>query len=172
MTRHGTPCVSTDRLELAPYVEADRAGFVALVVQDDVTRYLGDGQPMAADAASEMFSRVLEAIYPAGSWPIWCVREGGRPVGHAEVKPSPEERVDGWEVVYALDPLVWGRGLGGELAKALTAYGHDELGLHEVHATVDPANEASLRLLAGLGYVLLDDIDDDGSITRHLVHRA
>lgn len=172
MTRYDTPGLATARLALSPYTEDDRAAFVALLGQDSVTRYMGDGGPMAEDASDAMFTKVLDEIYPAGSWPIWCVREGGRPVGHAEVKPSPGERIDGWEVVYALDPSVWGRGLGTELVVALTAYGHETLGLDELHATVDPANSASLALLERLGYELLDDIDEDGELTRHLVHRT
>ncbi len=93
-------------------------------------------------------------------------------VGHAEVKPSPEDRIDGWEIVYALDPTVWGRGLGTEVAAALTAYAHDRLDLAVVHATVDPANEPSLAVLARVGYELVADIVDAGEITRHLVHRS
>ena len=62
--------------------------------------------------------------------------------------------------------------IGTELAGALTAYAHDALELADVHATVDPANEASLAVLVRLGYVALPDIDEDGEPTRHLVHRA
>jgi RimJ/RimL family protein N-acetyltransferase len=172
VTRYDTPGLATARLALAPYAEDDRDAFVALLGLDEVTRYMGDGSPMPADAASVMLTRVLDQIYPAGSWPVWGVREGGRLVGHAEVKPSPGERIDGWEVVYALDPAVWGRGLGRELTAALTEYGHEVLGLADVHATVDPANEASLAVLARLGYEELEDIDEDGEPTRHLVHHA
>ena len=172
MTRYDTPILLTARLELAPYVEVDRAGFVALFGQEPVTRHMGDEEPLSEDAASTLFTKVLDVVYPAGSWPIWGVREDGRLVGHAEVKPSPEQRIDGWELVYALDPTVWGRGLGTELAAALTAYGHGPLGLAEVHATVAPGNAGSLALLHRLGYEALEDIDADGELTRHLVHRA
>ncbi|MFC6238333.1 GNAT family N-acetyltransferase [Longivirga aurantiaca] len=172
MTGYGTPSLGTARLALSPYTEDDRAAFVALLGQDSVTCYMGDGEPMTEVASVSMFTKVLDEIYPAGSWPIWCVREGGRLVGHAEVKPSPGERIDGWEVVYALDPSVWGRGLGTELVVALTAYAHDALGLVEVHATVDPANTASLDVLVRVGYIGLPDIDEDGELTRHLVHRS
>lgn len=172
MTRHNTPGLVTARLELAPYTEDDRPWFVALFGQEPVTRYMGDEEPLSEADASALFTKVLDVVYPAGSWPIWGVREGGRLVGHAEVKPSPEARIDGWELVYALDPTAWGRGLGTELAAALTEYGHGPLGLAEVHATVDPANTGSLALLHRLGYEALEDIDEDGELTRHLVHRA
>jgi RimJ/RimL family protein N-acetyltransferase len=44
-------------------------------------------------------------------------------VGHAELKPT--EVVNGYEIVYALAPDVWGSGLGTELAEALVRYGFD-----------------------------------------------
>lgn len=171
MTRYDTPALGTARLALTPYTEDDHAEFAALFGQDAVTRYMGDEEPLSHDAASALLTKMLEVVYPAGSWPIWAVREHGRLVGHAEVKPSPEERIDGWEVVYALDPAHWGRGLGTELVAVLTAYAHDTLGLDELHATVDPANVPSLAVLARLGYRAEQDIVEDGAHTRHLVHR-
>ena len=51
MTRYDTPGLATARLALSPYTEDDRAAFVALLGQDSVTRYMGDGGPMAEDAS-------------------------------------------------------------------------------------------------------------------------
>ncbi|MFD5892938.1 GNAT family N-acetyltransferase [Streptomyces sp. NPDC060366] len=92
--------------------------------------------------------------------------------GHAEIKPSPEPWLDGHELIHAPAPAVQGRGLGRELAVALTAYGHDTLGLAEVHATVDAGNAPSLSLLARLGYTRVRDIPENGGgTTSHLTHR-
>ncbi|MFC8074210.1 GNAT family N-acetyltransferase [Streptomyces sp. NPDC057307] len=166
-----TPDLRTERLELSPYVPADEDDFVALFQDTRVSRWMGDGpQSEAADRA--LFGRVFTEVYPANRFDVWAVRHEGAYAGHAEIKPSPEPWLDGHELVYALAPAVRGRGLGRELAAALTAYGHDTLGLAEVHATVDPANAPSLSLLAGLGYTRVRNVPgDDGGSTSLLTHR-
>ncbi|MFF2186908.1 GNAT family N-acetyltransferase [Streptomyces sp. NPDC058155] len=166
-----TPELRTERLALSPYVPADEADFVALFQDTRVSRWMGDGaRSEAADRA--LFGRVFTDVYAANRFDVWAVRHAGRYAGHAEIKPSPEPWLDGHELVYALAPAVQGRGLGRELAVALTAYGHDTLGLAEVHATVDAGNAPSLSLLARLGYTRVRDIPEDGGgTTSHLTHR-
>jgi RimJ/RimL family protein N-acetyltransferase len=88
-------------------------------------------------------------------------------VGNAELKPT--EVVNGYEIVYALAPDVWGSGLGTELAEALVRYGFDILELTEISATVDAANVASLVLLSKIGFRHVRDVEnEDGSLTRVL----
>ena len=58
------------------------------------------------------------------------------------------------------------------LSEAITAWGFEGLGLAEVHATVDPANTASIRLLTEIGFEHVRDIEeDDGGITAVLTLR-
>lgn len=158
------PILRTDRLILRPYAPADVTGFVELFGDPSVTRWMGmPGGPLEA-----VFQRGLHA-----GWDLWAVCEGDTYLGHAEIKPSPEPQIDGYELVYALRPIAWGRGLGREVAAAVTTYGLQTLGLDCVHATVDPANTRSLALLRTLGYLdagLL--IDADGEVSRHLTRRA
>ncbi|MFD6992399.1 GNAT family N-acetyltransferase [Streptomyces sp. NPDC059943] len=102
-------------------------------------------------------------------------RTPGSPAGWATdrgARPPTGPWLDGHELIHAPAPAVQGRGLGRELAVALTAYGHDTLGLAEVHATVDAGNAPSLSLLARLGYTRVRDIPEDGGgTTSHLTHR-
>lgn len=115
-----TPEVRTARLLLTPYTPGDEESFVALFQDVRVSRWMGDGpSPEAEDRA--LFGRVFTKVYARGLFDVWAVREGGRTVGHAEIKPTPES--GGHEIVYALAPDVWGRGLGTELAGALVAEG-------------------------------------------------
>ncbi|MET9551643.1 GNAT family N-acetyltransferase [Streptomyces sp. NPDC006645] len=166
-----TPDLRGERLTLSPYVRADEDDFVALFQDPRVSRWMGDG-PASEAADRALFGRVFTDVYPANRFDVWAVRHEGAYVGHAEIKPSTEPWLDGHEIVYALAPAAWGRGLGRELAAVLTAYGHDTLALAEVHATVDPANAPSLALLAGLGYVHVRDVPEDGGgRTSQLTHR-
>ncbi len=163
-----TPTLRTERLELAPYAPSDEEDFVKLFGDDDVSRWMGDG-PMGEEADRALFWRVF-AVYEDQRFDVWAVREAGRYQGHAEIKRT--DTVDGHEIIYALAPSAWGRGLGTEIAETLVAYGFDTLGLDAVHATVAAENAASLGLLARIGFQHVRDItEEDGSLTRVLTRQ-
>lgn len=146
-----TPVLATERLTLRPYTPADEDSFVALFQDPEVSRFVGDG-PSGESEDRALFGRVFTAVYATGRFLVWAVERDGRVVGHAELKPSPSDDVDGWELVYVLAQTEWGQGLGRELAGAITRYGCEALGLDRLYATVDAGNARSLRLLARLGY--------------------
>ncbi len=167
VSRRMTPTLRTARLLLEPYRPQDEDRFVALFQDGRVSRWMGDGKlvPEADDRA--LFGRIFTKVYARRLFDVWAVRENGRYVGHAEIKPT--EVVDGHEIVYALAPEAWGRGLGTELTEAVIGHGFGTLGLEEVHATVTAANGASLALLTRLGFAYGRDIEeDDGTTTRCL----
>ncbi|MDI3418229.1 GNAT family N-acetyltransferase [Streptomyces luteolus] len=166
----GTPRLRTRRLCLDPYVPGDEDGFVALFGDPRVHRWMGDGTS-SEDADRALLGRIFSKVYARRLFDVWAVRYEGRLVGHAEIKPTEES--GGHELVYALHPDTWGRGLGRELAGAIVAHGFGTLGLAEVHATVAAPNEASLALLHRLGFVHVRDLsEDDGSTTRLLTLHA
>ncbi|MFE0176613.1 GNAT family N-acetyltransferase [Streptomyces sp. NPDC059002] len=163
-----TPVLRSERLVLSPYAEADEADFVALFQDDAVGRWFGDGMQTAAEDRA-LFHRIFSYVYAEDRFPVWAVRHEGRYVGHAEVKPSPESWLDGHEIVYGLARESWGLGLGTELVRLLTSYGHETLGLAEVHATVDSENAASLTVLKRLGYTQGRAIPEENGLTTLLL---
>ncbi|MFR9673662.1 GNAT family N-acetyltransferase [Streptomyces sp. TR06-5] len=168
MTYAEAPCptLRTERLLLEPYAPADEEDFVALFQDPRVSRWMGDG-PQSEEDDRALFGRIFSAVYPARRFAVWVVRHRGRPVGHAEVKRT--DAADGHEIVYALRPDCWGRGMGTELAGELVAYGFGALGLPALHATVAAENAASLALLERLGFRHVRDIpEEQGGVTRHL----
>jgi RimJ/RimL family protein N-acetyltransferase len=161
-----TPTLRTARLLLDPYRPLDEEDFVALFQDPRVSRWMGDG-PVTEAEDRALFGRIFTKVYREKLFAVWAVRRGGRLVGHAEIKLT--EETGGHEIVYALAPQAWGRGLGTELAEALVAHGFETLGLDEVHATVAAPNEASLSLLGTLGFRHVRDVrEDDGGLTRVL----
>ncbi|WP_263167828.1 GNAT family N-acetyltransferase [Streptomyces sp. SCSIO ZS0520] len=173
-TPRTSPALRSARLRLDPYAPADEESFLGLFQQAEVARWMGDGlAPEAEDRA--LFGRIFSRVYAGGLFDVWAVRlrdaaapGGHRYIGHAEVKPSGAVP-GGHEIIYALDPAAWGRGLGSELAAALVAYGFGELGLAEVHATVAAPNSGSLAVLDRLGFRHVRDLaEEDGSTTRLL----
>ncbi|MGW2230601.1 GNAT family N-acetyltransferase [Streptomyces formicae] len=166
-----TPELRSERLVLSPYAETDEADFVSLFQDEAVGRWFGDGMQTAAEDRA-LFHRIFSYVYAENRFPVWAVRHEGRYVGHAEVKPSPESWLDGHEIVYGLTRASWGLGLGTELARLLTSYGHETLGLAEVHATVDSENTASLTVLKRLGFTQGREVpEENGGITLLLTSR-
>lgn len=167
---HVPPTLRTERLLLNPYVPADEEDFVALFQDPRVSRWMGDG-PVPEPETRALFQRVFTDVYPDNRFDVWAVRRDGRLVGHAEIKPT--ETSGGHEIIYALAQAAWGAGLGTELAAAIVDYGFATLGLTEVYATVAAPNQASLAVLAKVGFVPVRDITkDDGGTTRLLAKAA
>ncbi|RPK48162.1 GNAT family protein [Streptomyces sp. ADI93-02] len=77
-------------------------------------------------------------------------RCGGAVVGMGELHVRSHTRRQG-EISYLVHPRVWGRGIGTEVGRLLLSLGFDQLGLHRIHATCDPRNRGSSRVLAKLG---------------------
>ncbi|MGW2474849.1 GNAT family N-acetyltransferase [Streptomyces sp. NPDC001665] len=158
-----TPSLRSERLVLEPYVPADEDDFVALFMDERVSRYMGDG-PEPEDSSRALFARVFTHVYEPGAFDVWAVRRDGLMVGHAEIKPS--KAVEGHELIYALAHEAWGQGLGTELARRIVAYGFEVLGLDQVYATVAEPNAASLAALRKVGFEHVRDItEEDGSTT-------
>jgi RimJ/RimL family protein N-acetyltransferase len=164
-----TSTLRTERLLLERYVPEDEDGFVALFQDARVSRWMGDGPSAEADDRA-LFGRIFTKVYAESLFDVWAVRQDGRLVGHAEIKPT--DAVEGYEIIYALAPEVWGSGLGAEVAEAIVAHGFGTLGLTEVHATVAASNKASLAVLDKIGFEYVREItEDDGSKTRVLTRR-
>ncbi|WP_147943012.1 GNAT family N-acetyltransferase [Microbispora sp. CSR-4] len=164
-----TPTLRTERLLLEPYVPEDEDDFVTLFLDGRVSRWMGDGPAPEADYRA-LFGRIFTKVYAQELFDVWAVRRDGRFAGHAEIKPA--KVADGYEIIYALAPGMWGSGLGRELAGAIVAYGFDTLGLTEVYATVAAPNTASLAVLNGIGFEHVRDVtEDDGGVT-HVLRRS
>jgi len=158
-----TPVLRTPRMTLRPYSLGHEEAFVALFGDPRVTRWVGDG-PEPEEADRRLFGRVFTVVYAQHRFDVWGVWHEGQLIGHAEIKPT--EVSSGHELVYILAAEVWRRGLGTELAAAVTEYGFTELDLGAVHATVAAENTGSLALLNRLGYRRVRRITEDtGGVT-------
>jgi RimJ/RimL family protein N-acetyltransferase len=76
----------------------------------------------------------------------FVVEQDGRAIGKAGCWKLPE-------IGYILHPRCWGQGLAAEACGAVIAHVFATYDLPAITAEVDPRNEASLRLLARLGFV-------------------
>nr|PZN34201.1 MAG: hypothetical protein DIU67_05410 [Actinomycetota bacterium] len=107
--------------------------------------------PYPYDKTEARVSRCIELGGPAdGEWWMAMVTvPDGTPVGDVAVRLTWGGRSA--EVGYTLDPPHWGNGYATEATEALVDWLFDDLGVHRVHATLDPANTASARVLERVG---------------------
>jgi ribosomal-protein-alanine N-acetyltransferase len=85
----------------------------------------------------------------AGGPPLgedFVIERQGRVIGKAGCWRLPE-------IGYILHPAYWGQGFAAEACRAAIAHIFATYDLGAITADVDPRNEASLRLLARLGFV-------------------
>jgi len=140
----------TARTVLRPFVEADEDELLALFREPAVRRYLLDDEQVSAEwVRAEITSS--RARFDAPGTGLWAIRATGHQaiigfVGFREFGDPPQ-----LQLLYGLLPLYWGRGLATEAARAVCDHARRELGLTEIRASTDVANEASARVLLRLG---------------------
>jgi RimJ/RimL family protein N-acetyltransferase len=149
----------TDRIILRPWRldEADR--FYDMHRRMEVARWIG-GRPMTDPAeARPLIQRMLDRLAADPHFGAWAVVERATdvPAGTVLLKPLPDGTGE-IEIGWHLHPDSWGRGLATEAARALLARGF-ALGLAEIWAVTDPANQRSARVCEKLGMRLLGITD-------------
>ncbi len=147
-------CLKTEELLLARYRQADRARFLALVLDPLVMAHV-DG-PGNKSTAITLFERILsEAPDQQRAWAIRLMGEG-RHIGHAWISDSPDMP----EIGFILASPYWGRGLATQAAEAVLEHGHGALALPRIAATVDVGHVPSRRVVEKIGMELERVVDD------------
>jgi RimJ/RimL family protein N-acetyltransferase len=144
-----------------PVRAQDSEELLALWRRPEVRRFLFDGREVTDAIAQRVLDDALEAARDGlGLWRVWSPAEGrsSRAAGVVGLMPvgfaaEAEPRLAGLvEIVAALEPESWGRGLATEALGALIRHAFDELALPRLAAVTDAPNERSLRLIARLGF--------------------
>lgn len=140
----------TARLIFRPFSMDDLAALATIVGDPEVARYVGDGVPLSRETTSLWIERSRANVERFGYGTGAVIeQESGNLVGWAGVaRPEGEPE----EIVYGFARGVWGRGYGWEIVEALVRFAFEALRLATLRATVVPANVASSRILARLGF--------------------
>jgi ribosomal-protein-alanine N-acetyltransferase len=142
--------IRTRRLLLKPLTEAETDALHRLFTDPDVRRYLLDDTVIPRSQAVEFIQKSLH-LFESTGYGLWGAYppSGGALMGmggfwHFHEPPQ-------LELIYALHPSRWGRGLATELARALIRYGFEELGFERIQASTDTPNKASARVMEKAG---------------------
>ena len=125
----------------------------------EVRRYVG-GAPRPRDAAEHKFQAGLHRPESKRLW-MWATiyKPEGRYIGRCGVYPhfGPADSIIPGEgtLGFYLARAYWGRGLATEAGRAFVSFGFDELRLSRMVTAVQVGNDASVRVLEKLGFVLV-----------------
>lgn len=164
-----TPDLSTARLRLRPFTDADADALFTLHSSARVLRYW-DSPPWTERSRAERFLTTCRTMADEGTGVRVAVDRAadGAFVGWCGVFGwNPDFRSA--SLGYCLNETMWGRGYATEAAHALLEWGFAALDLNRVQAEVDTRNSASARVLEKVGFrregTLREDCVVDGVVS-------
>ena len=166
---HMIPSLTTARLRLRPFREADLDAYAAMCADEEVMRHIGAGGPVGAEVAWRQMALFLGAWALRGHG-MWALEElaSKRLIGRVGFLDPP-----GWpgcELGWLLEREVWGRGYAFEAASAARDFGRDVLGLRDLISLIRPDNTRSIALAQRLGASAAERIEfmgQDCLLYRH-----
>lgn len=169
-----TPTLTTDRLVLRPFTDADGDDLFALQSDARVLRYW-DAPPWTDRSRSAGFLDRCRRMADEGSGArvVLARRRDAAFLGWCTVSSwNPDFRSA--SLGYCLAESAWGQGYATEAARALLEWAFASLDLNRVQAEADTRNAASARVLEKLGFVregtLREDCIVDGDVSDSWVY--
>lgn len=145
----------SDRLALQPLDEAHIRAMHALCLLPDVRRYLFKDQLIPESHIAAMVDASQSCFNTLGIGFFAVEIDEPQHPNHGEFAGfcgiRRFEGGDEIELLFGMDPVVWGSGLGAEAADTVLACGFTECGLEKVIAAADTPNQRSVRVLQKLG---------------------
>jgi RimJ/RimL family protein N-acetyltransferase len=172
--------LSTTRLLLRPFTEADLEAFAALNAHPLVVETLGTA---LTRSQSDAMAWSLRAELEREGWGFWAVEVvgGATFIGTVGLHRVPSDRPVGpaVEVGWRLDPAHWGLGYATEAAQASLQHGFTVGGLAEIVAFTAATNFRSQAVMRRLGMQRDQSADFDhpslpvdSPLRHHVLYRA
>jgi [ribosomal protein S5]-alanine N-acetyltransferase len=161
--------LETERLIFRDHEPVDLEPYCAMEADPEVRRYVG-GLPRTRSAAEQKFRTVY---LPAGPDRMrlraTVFKPDGSYIGYCGIYPHFADgapiRGEGMLAFY-LARAYWGRGLATEAGRAFIALGFDDWKLSRIVSSVEVGNDASMRVLAKLGFRWFEDESVNGRSFR------
>lgn len=154
--------LETNRLFLREFQESDLQPIQEFSSDPEVVRYMSWG-PNTEKDTQEFLQRAFkqQQKQPRTDYGLAIVLKAeNRLIGSGGICVNPDHKEA--ELGYCFNRRFWGQGYATEAARAFTAFGFEELGLHRIYATCDPANVASARVMEKIG------MQREGHLREHL----
>lgn len=142
--------LTSARLRFRRWTEEDLPLALALWGDPAVTRLIGG--PFSDEEVKRKLDREIECLvrYGVQYWPVFLL-ESGEHAGCAGLRPYKLDHQI-YELGFNFRPAYWGRGLAEEAGRAVVGFAFETLRATALFAGHHPANSASARVLAKLGF--------------------
>ncbi len=158
--------VETERLELRPLTMNDLDALALIYRDSEVRKYFPEGT-LTYEQTREELEWIIDVYYAQHGFGLWATthKQTNEFIGRCGLLPWTIDGRSEVEVAYLLARAYWGRGLGTEAARAILAYGFENLHLSRLICLIDPGNEASINVALKIGMRLEREAEIDGEPT-------
>lgn len=156
------PDLNSDRIILTALRERDQVAIFQLHSDPEVQRYLSRKEP-SNQQESLAFIRKIQDGVNRRAWCYWGLRLQEDPehlIGTICLWQFNTEQTEA-ELGYDLLPTFQKRGLMQEAVETILRFAKDQLHLEKVAATVNTANQSSIRLLVRNNFNWIRKLDED-----------
>lgn len=157
----------TERLLVRQLQDDDFEAFHALNSAPDIVQFMGDGEPLTAEQ-TRGWIETSQNNYRTQGFGCFAItsRRDSQFVGFGGLvyPPDGSPRV---EIIYAFKRPYWGQGLASEFAAAMLDTGFQRWRLPRIEATIDPRNQASIKVVQKVGMQFVrSDVDEHNQPTE------
>ncbi len=145
------PTLSTERLNIRPFVMADDEALRAFWADPDVRRYLWDDEILSMSAVRQIIEQSIKDFEQHGYGFFSLDLKATEPVAVGFCGFRRFEDGEQIELLYGILPEHWGEGFVTEAARAVLRYGFETAGVERIVAATDTPNQRSVRVLQRLG---------------------
>lgn len=157
--------LTTERLLLRRFTEADEDNLVELDSDPDVMHYINGGRPTPRAEIRDDYLPAFLSYYTRfagfGFWAVASTSDPDRFLGWFHYRPGPDDPPDEVELGYRLRRSAWGQGYATEGSRALIARGFTDFGVRRVYAETMAVNLASRRVMEKSGLHLIRTFHQD-----------
>jgi RimJ/RimL family protein N-acetyltransferase len=165
------PVLTTERLVLRGFTEADFEPFASIVADREVVRFLDNGEPITREDCWRGMALFIGHWHLRGyGW--WAVEDRGTGDFLGRIGLYNPEGWPGIEVGWLLRRDAWGVGLATEGATAALHFAFDVVGADHVISLIDARNTRSIRVAEKIGERYERELDHrDKPVVVYGTHR-
>lgn len=158
--------LETDRLLIREISICDTDDLFEMESDPLVHKYI-ENKPLKTKEEATGVIEFLNLQYKDNGIARWAVieKQTGRCIGWSGLKYYREllnNHINFYDLGYRFKAKHWGKGYATEAAKAIVAYGFNNLNISVIYATSHPENAESIKVLKKLGFTHTETFDGGG----------